>query len=63
MVQLLDESDEVAELGDGYRRDRVNRGWSNVTWQCPGFRRSPLKFVQDRLVSIVLMSNFFGSAY
>src|SRR5207253_1764527 len=36
-------------------------GWSNVTWQYLGLRRSTLKFVQDRLVSIVLMPNSFGS--
>src|SRR6266436_3208905 len=35
-------------------------GWSNVTWQYLGLRRSTLKCFQDRLVPIVLMSNSFG---
>src|ERR1700720_1607555 len=38
-------------------------GWSNGTWQRLGVRRSSLKFVQDPLVSIVLMSNSFGAAF
>jgi hypothetical protein len=35
-------------------------GWSNVTCQYLPLRRSTLKCVRDRLVSIVLMSNSLG---
>jgi hypothetical protein len=58
MVQLLDEADEVTELGDGYRRDRVNRrvverhmAVSGVTAIDPEVRPGPVGF------------NSFGSAY
>ena len=55
---LLDEADEVAELGDWSSPWIVLiGGWSNVTWQYLGLRRSTLKCVQGRLASIVLMSN------
>jgi hypothetical protein len=50
-------------LGDGCRRDRVNRTAVERHMQHLGLRRSTLKFVQDRLVSIVLLSKSFGCAY
>ena len=66
---LLDEAGEVAELGDGRRRDRVNRRVVERHMAVSGLRRSTLKCVQDRdhtsesralldgPVSIVFMSN------
>src|SRR5215471_2820021 len=45
---VLNETGEVAEFGDGRHRDRVIGGWSNVTRQYLGLRRSTLMCVQDR---------------
>jgi hypothetical protein len=50
MVQLLDEADEVTELGYGYRRDRINRRVverhivSGVTAIDPEVRPGPVGF-------------------
>jgi len=56
---LLDEADEVAELGDGRRRDRIDRRMVERHMAVSGLRRSTRKCVQDRLVPIVTHVELF----